>query len=103
MTMRDVSCKLLSTTLTTNSIGVQTETKIEIEIPIIKVEDVYANEYYQANQQGFKPSLRLRISALNYNDEEELIYMGKTYSIIRTQEPTTDEVVLICERKIKNV
>jgi SPP1 family predicted phage head-tail adaptor len=103
MTMRDVSCKLLSTTLTTNSIGVQTETKIEIEIPIIKVEDVYANEYYQANQQGFKPSLRLRISALNYNDEEELIYMGKTYSIIRTQEPTADEVVLICERKIKNV
>ncbi len=101
--MRDVSCKLLSTTLTTNSIGVQTETKIEIEIPIIKVEDVYANEYYQANQQGFKPSLRLRISALNYNDEEELIYMGKTYSIIRTQEPTADEVVLICERKIKNV
>jgi SPP1 family predicted phage head-tail adaptor len=103
MKMRDVSCKLLSTTLTTNSIGVQTETKIEIEIPIIKVEDVYANEYYQANQQGFKPSLRLRISALNYNDEEELIYMGKTYSIIRTQEPTADEVVLICERKIKNV
>lgn len=101
--MRDVSCKLLSTTLTTNSIGVQTETKIEIEIPIIKVEDVYANEYYQANQQGFKPSLRLRISVLNYNDEEELIYMGKTYSIIRTQEPTADEVVLICERKIKNV
>lgn len=101
--MRDVSCKLLSTTLTTNSIGVQTETKIEIEIPIIKVEDVYANEYYQANQQGFKASLRLRISALNYNDEEELIYMGKTYSIIRTQEPTADEVVLICERKIKNV
>lgn len=101
--MRDVSCKLLSTTLITNSIGVQTETKIEIEIPIIKVEDVYANEYYQANQQGFKPSLRLRISALNYNDEEELIYMGKTYSIIRTQEPTADEVVLICERKIKNV
>lgn len=101
--MRDISCKLLSTTLTTNSIGVQTETKIEIEIPIIEVEDVYANEYYQANQQGFKPSLRLRISALNYNDEEELIYMGKTYSIIRTQEPTADEVVLICERKIKNV
>lgn len=101
--MRDVSCKLLSTTLTTNSIGVQTETKIEIEIPIIEVEDVYSNEYYQANQQGFKPSLRLRISALNYNDEEELIYMNKTYSIIRTQEPTADEVVLICERKIKNV
>ena len=72
-------------------------------IPIIKVEDEYANEYYQANQQGFKPSLRLRISTLNYNDEEELIYMKKVYSVIRVQEPNADEVVLICERKIKNV
>jgi len=72
-------------------------------IPIIKVEDVYAKEYYEANQQGYKPSLRLRISALNYNDEGELIYMNKLYSIIRVQEVTADEIILICERKIKNV
>ena len=101
--MRDIACTLLSTTIEQDDIGKEIETVKKRLIPIIKVEDVYANEYYQANQQGFKPSLRLRISALNYNDEEELIYMGKTYSIIRTQEPTADEVVLICERKIKNV
>lgn len=101
--MRDIACTLLSTTIKQDEIGNEKEITTEKLIPIIKVEDVYANEYYQANQQGFKPSLRLRISALNYNDEEELIYMGKTYSIIRTQEPTADEVVLICERKIKNV
>lgn len=101
--MRDIACILLSTTIEQDDIGKEIETVKKRLIPIIKVEDVYANEYYQANQQGFKPSLRLRISALNYNDEEELIYMGKTYSIIRTQEPTADEVVLICERKIKNV
>lgn len=101
--MRDIACTLLSTIITQDSIGNEIETVKESMIPIIKVEDVYANEFYEANQQGFKPSLRLRISALNYNDEEELIYMGKTYSIIRTQEPTADEVVLICERKIKNV
>ena len=29
--------------------------------------------------------------------------MKKVYSVIRVQEPTADEVVLICERKIKNV
>lgn len=101
--MRDIACILLSTIITQDSIGNEIEQTQRRQIPLIKVEDVYANEFYEANQQGFKPSLRLRISALNYNDEEELIYMGKTYSIIRTQEPTADEVVLICERKIKNV
>lgn len=101
--MRDISCKLLSTTFIQDEIGNEKEITIEKEIPIIKVEDVYSTEFYEANQQGFKPSLRLRVSALNYNDEEELIYMNKTYSVIRTQEPTADEVILICERKIKNV
>lgn len=101
--MRDVSCKLLSTTLQTDSIGVQKEVKTEVEVPIIKVEEVYANEFYEANEQGFKPTLRLRISSLNYNNEKELIYMGTTYSIIRPSEPYADEVVLVCERKAKNV
>lgn len=101
--MRDVSCNLLSTTLVENEIGVQEEKIVEKPIPIIKVEDVYKEEYYEANQQGYKPTLRLRISALNYNNEEELIYMGTTYSIIRTSEPYADEIVLICERKVKNV
>ena len=101
--MRDVSCKLLSKTIQENEIGVQKEVTTETEIPIIKVEEIYANEFYEANEQGFKPTLRLRISALNYNNEEELIYMNTTYSIIRATEPYADEVVLICERKIKNV
>lgn len=101
--MRDVSCKLLSTTLITDEIGVQKEVQKESEIPLIAVEDVYANEFYEANQQGYKPSLRLRISILNYNNEKELIYMNTIYTIIRTQEITADEMVLICERKIKNV
>lgn len=101
--MRDVSCKLLSTTIQEDSIGVQKEVKVETEIPIIKVEDVYANEFYEANEQGYKPSLRLKISALNYNNEHELMYMNTTYNIIRTQEITADELILVCERKIKNV
>ena len=101
--MRDVSCKLLSTKIQEDSIGVQKEVQTEVEIPIIKVEEVYANEFYEANEQGFKPSLRLRISSLNYNNEQELIYMGVTYSIIRATEPYADETVLVCERKVKNV
>lgn len=101
--MRDVGCKLLSTQIIDDSIGVQREQIIEKEIPIIKIEDIYANEFYEANEQGYKPSLRLRISALNYDNEEELIYMNTNYSIIRTQEVTADEIILVCERKLKNV
>ena len=102
--MRDVSCKLLSTTSIQNDIGVPIPQKtVEIEIPIIKVEDVYANEYYEANQAGYQPTLRLRINALNYSNEEELAYMGTIYTIIRIQEITADELILVCERKIKNV
>lgn len=101
--MRDISCKLLSTQIAEDSIGVQKDQVSEVEIPIIKVEDVYANEFYESNSQGFKPSLRLRISALNYNNEQELVYMNNIYSVIRTQEITADEIILVCERKLKNV
>ncbi len=102
--MRDVSCKLLSTTYKKNEKGVLIPDKTsEKEIPIIDEEDIYANEYYQANQQGYKPSLRLIISVLNYNNEDELIYMNTKYSIIRSQKKNQDELILVCERKIKNV
>lgn len=101
--MYDVSCKLLSTTLSTDEIGVQKEEKKETEISIIKVEDVYAKEYYEANQNGYKPVLRIRISVLNYENQQELIYKDINYNIIRTQEITKDELILICERKVKNV
>lgn len=101
--MRDIVCYLLSTSIITNNIGVEEEVQTQIECPLIKVEDVYLNEFYEANAEGFKPTLRLRISTLNYNNERELIYRGTVYSIIRTQEPKADETILICERKEKNV
>lgn len=100
--MRDLTCKLLTTTLTENCIGVEIETQVEKTCPIIRVENIYAKEFYRANESGHKPTLRIRISALNYSNEEELIYNGVTYTIIRVDD-AIDEVVLICERKIKNV
>lgn len=101
--MYNTSVTLLSKSLTSNNIGVQSETITQTEVPIMKIEDIYANEFYQANEQGFKPSLRIRISSLNYSNERELIYKGITYTIIRTQEPLPDETILICQRKVKNV
>ena len=100
--MQDVVCTLIKKTFTTNSIGVETSTETRTECPIIKVESIYEREYYEANQSGYKPTLRLRISTLNYNQEQELVYMGITYTIIRV-ETKVDETILICERKIGDV
>ena len=95
---------MLSTTYKKDTNGIQTIDKIEEkEVPIIDEEDIYANEYYQANQNGYKPTLRLVISSLNYNNEQELIYMDVKYTIIRIQKKNLDELILICERKINNV
>lgn len=87
---------------TKDSIGVEKETEVLVECPIIKHEDIYSKEFYEANQQGFKPSLRIVISRLNYDNENELQYNGVRYSIIRTQEYDLDEITLICERKVGN-
>ena len=99
--MHDVTCKLVQYVFVTDDIGNETAQKNIVEIPLIAIEDIYSTEFYEASQQGFKPSLRLRISSINYNDESELEYMNQRYTVIRVQNEG-DETILICERMIVN-
>ena len=109
--MHDVSCVLLSKSYKTDENGNILKDKNgrevseikESEIPIISVEKVWKDEFYKANQLGLRPSIRIKISSLNYNDEEELIYMNKHYTVIRTDGDNDDEVVLVCQRRANNV
>ena len=98
--MIDVSCKLVTQNYVTDSVGNQILENNLIEIPIVEVQDVYQSEFYNAAQQGLKPSLRLMISDLNYNDEDELEYMGKRYVIIRVDRVNNEYIALVCERKV---
>ena len=82
--MINLSCFLINKETDENSIGVQD----------------LKNE---ANEQGLRPDLRIVISSLSYNDEKEIEYDNERYSIIRTQIKNLDEVILICERKLKDV
>lgn len=99
--MYDLSIKLISKQIETNDIGVEKEVETLIEVPIIRNEKIYEREFYAANETGFKPVLRFRISTLNYDNENELEYKGNRYSIIRSED-NIDETILICERKIGN-
>lgn len=108
--MHDVSCILLSKSYLKdengNNIRQNGREQYEItenEVPIISTERVWKNEFYKANQQGLRPSIRIKMSTLNYNDEEELIYMGNHYTVIRTDGDNDDEVILVCQRRANNV
>lgn len=96
------SCKLRKITANYNEYGAKiADTITETEVPILRFEKVKVTEFYRAGEQGFRPSLRIVISNLNYNDEEELEYGDVIYSIIR-KEVGIDTMVIVAERKIKN-
>ena len=109
--MHDISCVLLSKSFKKDENGNILKDKNGREIcevqerptPILGTEKVWKDEFYKANQQGLRASLRIKLNVLNYNDEEELIYMGKNYSVIRIDGNNDDEVVLICQRRSNNV
>lgn len=98
--MIDITCKLISQNYEIDSVGNQLLKDTYIEIPIIEVQDIYQNEFYNASQQGLKPTLRLLISDLNYNDEEELEYMKKRYTIIRVDRVDNENIALVCEKRV---
>ena len=64
-----------------------------------KEQKVGSKEYYNAVSIGITPTAELRIKKLNYDDEEELIWNNKRYSIIRTLPIETMDMVLIIGEK----
>lgn len=94
---------LKSKTYSLDSVGNQIETIVDSIVPIIRIENIYASEFYNASQSNFKPELRLVISSYNYDDQNEFEYNSKDYSIIRTENANQDELVIVAERKLKNV
>lgn len=98
--MIDVSIKLKNKSYTSDEIGNQIEIETLKEVPIIKIGSVYANEFYQASQVGLKPTLQITISALNYENENELIYQDVVYSIIRVDSKNVDEIILVCQKRV---
>lgn len=98
--MQDWTIKLIAQQYVIDEIGNQILQKNYTEVPIIEIQDIYQSEYYNASQQGLKPTLRVMISNLNYNDEEDLTYMGKQYSIIRVDRLDNENIALVCEKRV---
>lgn len=65
---------------------------------------VYQSEFYNAAQNGLKPSLTLFMAnKAEYHDEKLLTFQGKDYSVIRVDwNAQRDGISLICEERIGN-
>lgn len=98
--MQDWTIKLITQSYVIDSIGNQVLQENYTEVPIAEIQDVYQSEFYNASQQGLKPTLRVVINNLNYNDEEELIYMNKRYAIIRVDMIDYEYIALVCEKRV---
>lgn len=98
--MQDWTIKLIQKQFVIDEVGNQILQSNYVEVPIIEIQDIYQSEYYNASQQGLKPTLRVMISNLNYNDEEDLIYMDKQYTIIRVDRIDNENIALVCEKRV---
>lgn len=98
--MQDLTIKLIQQQYMLDEYGNQKLQSSYLEVPIIEFQDIYQSEFYNASQQGLKPTLRVVINNLNYADEEELIYMNKHYSIIRVDRIDNENIALVCEKRV---
>lgn len=98
--MKDLTLKLIKKDFAFDDIGNQILVNHYVEVPIVEFQDVYQSEFYNARQQGLKPTLRLVINELNYEDEEELEYCSQVYTIIRVDKVDEEYIALVCEKRV---
>lgn len=60
---------------------------------------VGSKEFYNAVAVGITPTAELQIKLSNYNDEEEVIYNNKRYSIIRTIPKNSDLILVLGDKQ----
>lgn len=89
---------LQSVTYEKDQYGVNRAIKTERKV-YCDVSSVTSAEFFQGGAQGLKPDLRFVMSIFDYQDEEELIFEGKPYSIYRTYRGKNDDIELYTERK----
>ena len=71
---------LISTSKTQNAYGVWVETLAERDV-LCQVDSVTRAEFFEGGRNGLNPEFRFTMFFGDYNDERELKYKGKRYSV----------------------
>jgi len=97
MLFKDV-IELISVTTSQNELGDDIENKTYKQVFANK-KSIHANEFYQAQATGIKPSFMFEISSIDYSYEELLRYDSKEFTIVRTYDKG-EKIELICEGSV---
>lgn len=63
----------------------------------VKRLSVGQKEFYEAMAHGFKPEIKFELADYyDYEDEEYLIYNGRTYKVLRTYRKGLSTIELVC-------
>ena len=72
---------------------------VETEIAILcGLKSVGRTEFYSAAVAGLRPKKVFVVHSYEYSEEEEVIFNGKQYRVMRTYGEGTEEIELTCER-----
>lgn len=87
---------LLSTQHTTNNVGDQIEETIK-EMRFARLKSIGQTEFYQAQAQGLKPEIKFVLADyFDYKNQEEVIYNGFRYKVLRTFRTEQNEIEIVC-------
>ena len=95
----DHELTLISQTVTEDEIGNQVPVETETVI-LCGLKSVVRAEFYKAALNGLKPEMVFVIHAYEYSGQKKVKFEGNYYSVIRTYEPSFEELELTCERII---
>lgn len=90
--------ELISITITKDEIEQEIETETLRQV-FCDRQSISQNEFFQAGQTGIKSAHKFVINSLDYQDEKQLKYKGKDYSIYRTYE-MNDYIELYAEVRV---
>lgn len=80
-----------------NDLGIF-ETKETKQRAFCSVESIGSTEFFNAGQNGLKPSLKFTLNRYEYNEQEVLEFKGVRYSIYRTYVKKGELIELYCEK-----
>lgn len=90
--------KLRKATIATDPQGVQRETVTETEV-FCQVDSVTQSEFFEGGRNGLNPEYRIIVFSGDYNDETEIEFKNKIYSVYRIYLGRDDMLELYVERK----
>lgn len=95
ITVYNEQITLVKLSQTKNELGDTVESQTERTI-FCGVKSIGQSEFYQAAANGFKPELKFVIADYyDYDDEQEVIYQDKRYSVLRTYRSGTELEIVV--------